>query len=226
MMRWLLLALALLLPWPAAADALADATEAALRARGLDGRLLVSVTAGAEVPLTGEILVDITALELTSGRFTATATARDASGVRQTRITGRVDRMIEVPVPNRAIARGELIAAADLDWIDVAMSRLGNMTITGVDSVVGYAVKRGLRPGQPISNRDIEVPVMVRKGTLVTMALDGPGLLLTATGRALEDSAVGQTISLINVQSKRTVQGTVVAPDQVRIDDGRRVALR
>ena len=221
MMRWILLALTLLLPLPAAADALTDAAEAALRARGLDGRLQVSILTGYEARLDGEISVDIMSLDLAGGRFVGTATARDGDAIRQARIAGRVDRMVEVPVPNRAIAPGERIAMSDLDWIDVSMSRLGHMTVTGADAVVGLAAKRGLRPGQPISIREIEVPVVVRKGTLVTMAVSGPGLVLTATGRALEDGAAGQTISLINVQSKRTVQGTVIGPDQVQIDDGR-----
>lgn len=226
-MRWLLvLIFVLLLPAAAAADALTDATEAALRARGLDGRLLVTLTTGGEAGFGAQPEVVVNSLDPGTGRFTATATVRDGDGLRQVRLAGRVDRMLRVPVPARTIAAGHVITDADLNWIELAGSRLATHAVTTPGAIVGHAARRPLRAGQPVSLRELTLPRVVRKGTLVTMMLSGPGLLLTATGRALEDGADGATISLLNVQSKRTVQGTVIGPDRVRIDNGGQVALR
>ncbi len=226
-MRWLLtLIFVLLLPVPAAADALTDATEAALRARGMEGQLLVTFTTPGSTAFGEAPEVVVNTLDPASGRFTATVTVDAGAGKRQVRLGGRVDRMVEVPVPVRTIAAGQVITEADLNWIELASSRLGNHAVTMAGAIVGHAAKRALRAGHPVSVRELTLPRVVRKGTLVTMVLAGPGLVLTATGRALEDGADGATISLINVQSKRTVQGTVIGPDRVRIDDGRLIALR
>ncbi|MEQ9640479.1 MAG: flagellar basal body P-ring formation chaperone FlgA [Alphaproteobacteria bacterium] len=226
-MRWLLtLIFMLLLPAPAGADALTDATEMALRARGLEGRLLVTFTTPGTTAFGEAPEVVVNTLDPSTGRFTATVTLAVGDVSRQVRLGGRVDRMIEVPVPVRTIAAGRVIRESDLNWIELASGRLGNHAVTTAGAIVGHAAKRALRAGHPVSIRELTLPRVVRKGTLVTMVLSGPGLLLTATGRALENGADGETISLINIQSKRTVQGTVIGPNQVRIDDGRQVALR
>ena len=42
-----------------------------------------------------------------------------------------------------------------------------------------------------------------------------PGILLTVRGKALEAGAVGDVVSVLNIQSNRTVQATVIGPGRV-----------
>jgi flagellar basal body P-ring formation protein FlgA len=46
---------------------------------------------------------------------------------------------------------------------------------------------------------------------------EAPGILLTIRGKALEAGAHGDLINVLNVQSKRTVQGTVSGPGRVTV---------
>ena len=45
-----------------------------------------------------------------------------------------------------------------------------------------------------------------------------PGIMLTILGKANEPGALGDVISVLNVQSKHTVQATVVGPGRVSVN--------
>jgi flagella basal body P-ring formation protein FlgA len=47
-----------------------------------------------------------------------------------------------------------------------------------------------------------------------------PGIMLTVRGKAMEGGAEGDVISVINEQSKRTLQGVVIAPGRVAVSLG------
>ena len=50
-----------------------------------------------------------------------------------------------------------------------------------------------------------------------TSWLHAPGLYLTGRGKALENGTEGDTVNVLNLQSKRTVQGIVIGPGQVSV---------
>ena len=46
---------------------------------------------------------------------------------------------------------------------------------------------------------------------------EAPGLYLTGRGKALDSGTEGDIVNIVNLQSKRTVQGVVTGPGQVTI---------
>ncbi|RMF17209.1 MAG: flagella basal body P-ring formation protein FlgA, partial [Alphaproteobacteria bacterium] len=70
---------------------------------------------------------------------------------------------------------------------------------------------------------DIERPVLVRKGSLVTMQVRHGAMVLSAIGKAMQDGALGDSILLLNPRTRRTVEGTVVAAGRVDIAMARAV---
>ena len=76
------------------------------------------------------------------------------------------------------------------------------------------SLKRQMAQGQPIRKSDIERPVIINKGALITLVYRSPGIILTAEGRALSDGGAGDVIRIINTQSNRTVQAKVVASNE------------
>jgi flagella basal body P-ring formation protein FlgA len=57
----------------------------------------------------------------------------------------------------------------------------------------------------------------VHRDDNVTLVYEVPGIMLTTRGKALEAGAEGDVINVLNVQSKRTVQGTVTGPNRVNL---------
>ena len=60
-------------------------------------------------------------------------------------------------------------------------------------------------------------PALVQRDESVTLMYEVPGVRLTVRGKAGEPGAEGDVISVLNEQSKRTVQGVVVGPGRVVI---------
>ena len=61
---------------------------------------------------------------------------------------------------------------------------------------------------------------MVTKGSTVTMTFEAPGLVLTASGRAMSEGGVGDTVTVQNPASYRQISAIVTGPGQVRAQVG------
>ena len=73
-----------------------------------------------------------------------------------------------------------------------------------------------LQAGRPLRTADLMKPDLVQRNETVTLVYEVPGIMLTMRGKAIEGGAEGDVISVLNEQSKRTVQGTVIGPGRVR----------
>ena len=167
------------------------------------------------------ITVDGLTFDPRSGRLTAyvSASAADVSADR-VRVTGRVRRMLDMPVLSRPIAPGETIAANDVETIALPSDRLNQTFVVAASELVGKTPKRSIRPGEPIRPGDIQTPVVIRRGELVTVVLQSAGLLLTAQAKALEDGAQGQAIRVSNTRSGKTLDAAVSGPGTVTLSIG------
>jgi flagella basal body P-ring formation protein FlgA len=87
--------------------------------------------------------------------------------------------------------------------------------ITDVQATVGLAARHQLRPGQPLHDSDLMKPAVVQRNDIVTIFYEAPGISLTLRGQAQDAGALGETINIMNIQSKRLVQGVVTGPGRV-----------
>ena len=61
-------------------------------------------------------------------------------------------------------------------------------------------------------------PAIIQRNDTVTIVYEAPGFTLTLRGQAQEAGALGDTISVLNVESKRVVQGVVSGPGRVTVN--------
>jgi flagella basal body P-ring formation protein FlgA len=86
--------------------------------------------------------------------------------------------------------------------------------------VIGLAARNNMQPGRLLRARDLMKPQIVQRNETVTLVYRMPGIMLTVRGKALEGGADGDTISVLNEQSKRRLQGVVVGPGRVLVGSG------
>jgi flagellar basal body P-ring formation protein FlgA len=132
------------------------------------------------------------------------------------RFTGIVVEMLDAAVLTRNVERGDVLKASD-----VAMERRPKAEI-GSDAAargrtIGMQMRRSLRAGQALHAADVGKPDLVQKDDNVTLIYESAGIYLTARGKAIDNGTEGDTVSVLNLQSKRTITGTVVGRDQVAI---------
>ena len=171
-----------------------------------------------EVSATAELAVARLHVDPRSGRFDVSFELPGSAAARRLplRITGTVSETVEAAMLIRAVARGDVIAAADFVVERRRKAEFINGAIAA-DQAVGLAAKRPLRPGELLRATDLAKPEVVRRNQSVTIVYQVPGITLTVRGKALEAGAVGDLINVANVQSNRTVQATIEGPGRVAI---------
>ncbi|MBH5370618.1 flagellar basal body P-ring formation chaperone FlgA [Bradyrhizobium glycinis] len=153
-----------------------------------------------------------------SGRFDiAFEIANDGNAApTKLRFTGTAVETVEVAVLTRDIDRAELLKSSDL-----SLERRPKAEVAGEpasrDRSIGMQLRRGMRAGTPIRAADLVRPDFVVRDQAVTIIYQVPGLYLTTRGKAIESGAEGDTVSVLNLQSKRTLTGVVTGRGQVTV---------
>lgn len=167
---------------------------------------------------TGALQPVATRYDARSGRFDVAFEINNDNNPTPTklRFTGTAIETVEVAVLTRDIDRTELLKSSD-----VALERRPKTEVTGEpasrDRTVGMQLRRPMRAGMPIRVADIVKPDFVVRDQTVTIIYQVPGLHLTTRGKAIESGAEGDTVSVLNLQSKRTLTGTVTGRGQVTV---------
>lgn len=133
------------------------------------------------------------------------------------RLSGRAVATVEIVTLARPLDRGALIKASDVMIERRPRTEVGRDAITDSAQVIGQAARNALQTGQPLHIADLMKPELVSRGDTVTLVYEVPGITLTVIGKAAEGGAQGDTVSVLNEQSKRSVQGIVTGPGRVAV---------
>jgi flagella basal body P-ring formation protein FlgA len=165
----------------------------------------------AEPGVTADLQVVRSSYDPRSRRFDIALELPGSTLVRRAslRFSGSLVETTEIAVSTRALARGEILTAADVKVERRPKADLPNDAVASADLAVGRATRGPLPAGQPLRSTELVRAELVQRNEMVTLVFEAPGILLTLRGKALESGGEGDLISVQNLQSKRTVQGTV-----------------
>jgi len=135
----------------------------------------------------------------------------------QWRYTGSAVETIEAAVPIRALARGDVIKAGDIVIERRPKNEFSSEPPALAAAVVGQAARRVVRAGQPLRNADLMKPEIVKKNDMVLLHYAVPGIVLTMRGQAQDSGTEGDVVNVLNINSKRVIQGVVTGPGRVTI---------
>lgn len=135
-------------------------------------------------------------------------------------VTVDVSRYAQVLVATRPLARGSVIAADD---VAVARRRLNGARMDYLHepaTAVGRVAARAIGPDQILGAANVILPRLVKRGDEVTIASGGSTVSVQVKGQALKDGALGDRVSVRNLNSKRVVEGVVNADGMVVVHTG------
>ena len=204
-------------------EELEDVLISALRGKNVTGNIELAINGGLRkmrvaTDQLATVGVENLAYDPRTGRFVASlaAPANDPSAQRL-RITGRVHQLKAVPVMNKRLGRGKVITKNDIGWLNIRSSKIRKFMVLDEEDLVGMAAKRTIRESTPVGYSHVRRPVLVTKGALVTINLTTPMMTLTAQGKAPQEGSMGDTIPIINIQSKQTIEAKVTGINQVTV---------
>ncbi len=208
---------------PLTRDLVADLLHRALRQQAPEQPLQLTIAQPAlpmanQAAAATEIVVEAVDYDATHGRFTAVLVGTvDGRPRFRLRTHGRALALVELPVLPRALAPGERVGAADLDWLTVRPNQLRPTSLTTAEQLIGTEARRSLSPGRILTARDLGPPRLVRRGRPVQVVYARPGLQLSAFGMAQDDGTLGEAVRVINPDNRRQLQGVVTGPDEITI---------
>jgi flagella basal body P-ring formation protein FlgA len=171
-----------------------------------------------EATATSDLLVSRMNVEPRNGRFDVSFELPGSSAARRLplRFTGTAREMIEVATLTRTLRQGEVVKGSD---VTIERRPKAEAGLEGVspEQAIGLAAKAPLRAGQALRQSDLTKPLIVQRNEPVTITYEVPGIVLTVRGKAAESGAAGDIVSVLNIQSNRTVQATVTGQGRVTV---------
>jgi len=205
-------------------DEIKDAVTAALSTYDLPSNPEVELSnKRLRVHVPAEIMAEVKVEDINynnrSNRFAAIVAIgeKDMNASQRIRVTGQVYSMIEVPTLSRRLSKGDVIKEHDIAWVKLRADRTQRDILTDAQDLIGKTPKRLLRAEHPIRSRDIQRPVLIPKGDIVTIVLKKPGMTLTAKGKAMENGSDGETIRVVNTKTNRTIDAIVISSSTVTV---------
>ncbi|MCE9507272.1 MAG: flagellar basal body P-ring formation chaperone FlgA [Alphaproteobacteria bacterium] len=198
-------------------DALQKKLTETLKGQKLEAELFDSA-ASLQVPDPADKTLNVGNLSYNAARneFRAEISTAGAPELKK-EVTGKVYFIHQVPVLREPLHQGDVISSGDIDYIDVRAADIAASVILEADKLVGQTPRRGLAAMKPVMAGDVRLPVLIKKGDLVTMLLKSDLINLTAQGRALDNGAAGDAIHVMNTTSKQVIDAVVAGPQTVNI---------
>ncbi|MFC5069420.1 flagellar basal body P-ring formation chaperone FlgA [Flaviflagellibacter deserti] len=169
-------------------------------------------------------LVDLT-WRADGGMFDASiAISRRDGQIERRALRGTALETVPVVVLSQPVERGAPIEAHDLELVRKPKSEIRGDFVADMASVIGMELRRPVREGAALKSSDLAEPQVIKRGRPVTITLQSGPLTLTAVGEALRDAARGDSVQVMNPQSKRVLQAVATGPDQVTVTIARKLA--
>lgn len=203
-------------------SAIEMALQSELQRRGVSRKIEIELAnKGAEmvlpVGMPATVAVQQFDYDERGGRFVAVVAAPADKPTARLSLQGRIYELTDVPVLARRLNTGEVIRKGDIDWVSLRSDQINRNVLTDANRLIGQEVRRGTTAGQPVRSSDIRPPIIVAKGSVVTMILQTPKMQLTSKGKAMEDASMGEAVQIMNTQSKTVIEATVVGANTVQV---------
>jgi flagella basal body P-ring formation protein FlgA len=162
------------------------------------------------------VTVNHLSYDAVKGEFSAVVSAAAEPGIKK-EVKGRIHPISQIPVLCAPLRPGDVISADDIDYIDMHAADITPAMLTSAANLIGHSPRRGVPAMKPLIASDIQMPVLVKKGDLVTMTLKNSTMSLTTQGRALDNGAAGEAVRIMNSTSKQVIDGIVTGTMAVSV---------
>jgi flagella basal body P-ring formation protein FlgA len=122
-----------------------------------------------------------------------------------------------VPVAARALERGFLLRAADLEMRSAPILQRNGIAPLKIADLVGKELLRPLPAGQPIVRDFVQSPRLVNRNDKITIKAVAAGVVVSTIGKALEDGGQGDNILAEELLSKEKLVTRVTGYQMVEV---------
>lgn len=146
--------------------------------------------------------------------------AADIAGREATRLWLRAEikTFDDVVVTSFPLGIRELVKAQDVRLERRDISSLSVRPFVQIDDVVGQQAVRAIEVNEILTQKSVDRPKLVRRGSSITLVYETGSLRVEAPGTAEENGKVGDMIQVKNPTSGKALRGLVLDGRTVRIN--------
>ncbi len=180
-------------PWPRV-----DVTEARMRA-----------------PLPDEAPVAVLIGKNPPGRTEFTLLFRSGLRIAGSAKVRAFDRVV---MSRGAFGKGYALQTDDLYPVLMDVGRIPRGAIREPEAIAGKTLLRSIVPNAPITDAMIPLTPVMKRGDKVALVAGNDGFTVMTAGELKHDAAVGESVKVINLASKKIVAGLLVEEGTVRVE--------
>jgi flagella basal body P-ring formation protein FlgA len=124
-----------------------------------------------------------------------------------------------VVMSRRALRKGHIIEGEDLYLTPVEVDRIPKGALIGdFREAIGKRLVRSIVANTPISEYILENRTKIKRGHRVTIVVNSPNITASTVGELKEDGYVGDYVKVVNVSSRKIIQGILIDENTVEVE--------
>ena len=129
-----------------------------------------------------------------------------------------VELMAEVVITKKPLGRHKPITEDDIEIRKMDLAKLPSGVITDPDSVLGKRTRRAIGANTVMRANLVEYPPLVKRGDVVVILVETDGMRITALGQVKKKGRLGESIPVMNYDSKKILYARVLDSSTVKVD--------
>lgn len=135
-------------------------------------------------------------------------------------IPARVKVFMPAIVASKNLQNGSIVDGNDIELKRVDVTNVNPEDIPSKSEIIGATLKRHIRQGSVILKSDLAPNIMIHRGDDVRISIYSGTVMITTSGTALKDGAIGDFIRVRRDGSSSTLEGRIAEDGSVVIVNG------
>ena len=132
--------------------------------------------------------------------------------------TATVEVLAAVVITKKPLGRHKPITEDDIEVLKMDLAALPSGVITDPEAVFGKRTKRAIGAKTVLRTDLIEFPPLVKRGDVVVIIAESSGLRITALGEVKKKGRLGESIPVMNYDSKKILYARVLDSSTVKVE--------
>jgi flagella basal body P-ring formation protein FlgA len=132
--------------------------------------------------------------------------------------TATVEVLAEVVITKKPVGRHKPITENDIELLKMDMAKLPSGVITDPEAVLGKRTRRAIGAKTVLRADLVELPPLVKRGDVVVIIVETSGLKITTLGQVKKKGRLGESIPVMNYDSKKILYARVLDSSTVKVE--------
>ena len=124
----------------------------------------------------------------------------------------------DVLVAKRQLQKGSVLSRSDLEMKKYDLASLPHGYIENIAGSLGMKIKRRVVAGTVVTPSMLKKPRIITRGQKITILAQTGLMQVRMEGKALAHGAAGERIQVMNLKSRKKLEGVITPKGEVKID--------